>query len=132
MMKGSHKMGRIEHGMFGGQTGADPERVEHAMKRMEVVYCEAGPGDALFFHGNTLHCSGPNHSDRSRWSLICCYNAAWNDPYKKHHHPNYTPLKKVDDSAIKATGMKPAKNDSFLNPEADQTIKAETEEAGAR
>ena len=104
MMKGSHKMGRIEHGMFGGQTGADPERVEHAMKRMEVVYCEAGPGDALFFHGNTLHCSGPNHSDRPRWSLICCYNARRNDPYKESRHPRFSPLARVGDDAIRQWG----------------------------
>ena len=131
MLRGSHKMGRIEHGMFAGQTGADPERVNEALKKMEVVHCEAASGDALFFHANTLHCSAANLSDKPRWALICCYNAAWNDPYKKHHHPNYTPLKKVDDSAIKAIGMKPAANDSFLDPDADQTIKAEKEEAGA-
>ena len=124
MMKGSHRMGRIEHGMYGGQTGADPERVEEARRRMEVVYCEAQGGDALFFHGNTLHCSGPNHSEKPRWALICCYNTRENDPYKKHHHPNYTPLKKVDDSAIKAAGARPAKNDSFMDPETDRTIRA--------
>ena len=28
VLRGSHRMGRIEHGRFGGQTGADPERVE--------------------------------------------------------------------------------------------------------
>jgi hypothetical protein len=131
MMTGSHRLGRIEHGIFGGQTGADPERVSEAMKRMEVVYCEARPGDALFFHGNTLHCSGPNTSPNPRWSLICCYNTKENDPYKKHHHPQYTPLKKVDDSAVKAIGAKGAHNDSFMNPETDQTIKAEKEPAGS-
>jgi hypothetical protein len=129
MMTGSHRMGRIEHGMYGGQTGADPERVAEAMKRMKVVPCEANTGDALFFHGNTLHCSGPNLSEKPRWALICCYNTRENDPYKKHHHPNYTPLKKVDDSAIKAVGAKPAQNDSFMDPDTDQTIKAEKEAA---
>jgi ectoine hydroxylase len=131
MMSGSHKMGRIEHGMFAGQTGADPERVAEAAKRMAVVYCEAEPGDALFFHGNTLHCSGPNHSDKPRWALICCYNAAWNDPYKKHHHPSYTKLHKVDDGAIKAIGAKPASNDSFMNPETDATIRADRDKEAA-
>ena len=32
--------------------------------------------------------------------LICCYNAARNDPYKGHHHPGYTPLAKVEDGAL--------------------------------
>jgi ectoine hydroxylase-related dioxygenase (phytanoyl-CoA dioxygenase family) len=62
------------------------------------------PGTALFFHGNTLHCSAANTSDSPRWTLICCYNAAWNDPYKEHHHPNYTPLEKVDDGMIREYG----------------------------
>jgi hypothetical protein len=123
MMRGSHKMGRIEHGIFGGQTGADPERVKHAIERMEVVLCEADPGDGLFFHANTLHCSGPNTSDRPRWSLICCYNAAWNNPYKEHHHPFYTKLIKVPDSAVKEIGAKPSHNASYMEPEQDKTTK---------
>lgn len=32
--------------------------------------------------------------------MICCYNAAWNDPYKESHHPGYTPLHKVENSAV--------------------------------
>jgi hypothetical protein len=45
------------------------------------------PGDAVFFHCNTLHRSDQNKSEKSRWAMICCYNAARNDPYKEHHHP---------------------------------------------
>lgn len=123
MLKGSHKLGRVEHGRFGGQTGADPERVEQAMKRMELAYCEMNPGDAVHFHSNTLHRSDENRSDTSRWSLICCYNAARNDPYKESHHPRYTPLKKVPDSAVLETGARttsPA-SASFMAPESDRT-----------
>jgi hypothetical protein len=36
--------------------------------------------------------------------MICCYNAASNDPYKESHHPGYTPLHKVDDSAVLEAG----------------------------
>jgi hypothetical protein len=32
VLKGSHALGRVEHGRFGDQTGADPERVEEAKK----------------------------------------------------------------------------------------------------
>jgi ectoine hydroxylase-related dioxygenase (phytanoyl-CoA dioxygenase family) len=120
VLRGSHHMGRIEHGRFGGQTGADPERVEAAVKRMELVYCEMEPGTALFFHSNLLHCSAANLSDTSRWSIICCYNAARNDPYKDSHHPRYTPLRKVEDDAIlnagKAVGQR-----RFLDPKDDRT-----------
>ncbi len=104
VLKGSHLMGRIEHGRAAGQTGADPERVEQAMKSMDVVHCEMEPGDALFFHSNTLHCSAANLSARSRNLLICCYNKASNNPYKPHHHPSYTRLERVPDEAVLAAG----------------------------
>ena len=38
--------------------------------------------------------------------MICCYNAARNNPYREHHHPSYTPLHKVPDGALKAAGLK--------------------------
>ena len=124
VLKGSHHMGRVEHGRFGEQTGADPERVAAAMKRCELVYCEMEPGTALFFHGNVLHASAANTSPNPRWSLICCYNKASNDPYKASHHPNYTKLEKVDDSMVKTIGARGSSSDqnSFLNPKNDRTI----------
>jgi hypothetical protein len=36
--------------------------------------------------------------------MICCYNAASNDPYKESHHPRYTKLDKVDDEQVLAVG----------------------------
>lgn len=118
VLRGSHDMGRVEHGQFGEQTGADPERVAAARERFEHVYCEASPGTGLFFHGNTLHASDANTSPNSRWSLICCYNAARNDPYKDSHHPRYTPLSKVPDTAVKEAGATvSATGKSFLDPE---------------
>ena len=106
VLRGSHRMGRIEHGRFGEQTGADPERVAVAKERLELVYCEMNPGDALYFHGNTLHSSDPNTSPHPRWGMLCCYDSRANDPYKESHHPRYTPLLKVPDTAIKAIGAK--------------------------
>jgi hypothetical protein len=101
VLKGSHRIGRIDHGKTGDQTGADMERVEVALKRHELVYIECEPGDALFFHSNLLHRSDQNTSPDPRWSLICCYNTRQNDPYKESRHPGYTPLAKVGDDAIK-------------------------------
>jgi len=49
-----------------------------------------------------LHRSDQNLSDQPRWSMICCYNAKSNDPYKESHHPRYTPLEIVPDDAILA------------------------------
>jgi ectoine hydroxylase len=122
LIRGSHRMGRIEHGRFGSQTGADPERVNAALQRLEKVYCEMEPGDAIFFHGNTLHSSDANSSDKPRWGLICCYNAKDNDPYKDSHHPSYTPLVKLEDSAIKAMGARGSEHGkAFLEAKRDRT-----------
>jgi hypothetical protein len=106
IIPGSHHCGRVDHILTGDQAGADRERVEEILKRMPVMYCEMAPGDAIFFHSNLLHRSDQNRSDKPRWSMICCYNAASNDPYKESHHPRYTPLNVVPDSAIKEVGIK--------------------------
>ena len=104
VIKGSHTMGRVNHVLSGDQAGADMERVEEAKKRFELIHATMDPGDALFFHSNTLHASDSNDSDHPRWAMICCYNAASNDPYKDSHHPRYTKLEKVSDEQILATG----------------------------
>jgi hypothetical protein len=109
VLAGSHRMGRINHILSGEQAGADSERVEEARKRLEHLHIEMAPGDALFFHANLLHCSAANRSDRARWALICCYNAASNDPYRESHHPRYTPLNKVEDSEVLRIGRDDAR-----------------------
>lgn len=125
VLRGSHRMGRLEHGRVGGQTGADMARVEQAMKVLDHVYCEMDPGDALFFHCNTLHASGQNTSDHSRNVLLCCYNRMSNNPYKEHHHPRATPLDKVADSAIRERGLVLAGDErKFYDAGRDQTVDA--------
>ncbi|MHB1699373.1 MAG: phytanoyl-CoA dioxygenase family protein [Acidobacteriaceae bacterium] len=114
VIRSSHRLGRIEHVLTGDQAGADLERVHEILKRLELVYVEMEPGDALYFHANLLHRSDQNHSENPRWSMICCYNAASNDPYKESHHPRYTPLVKLPDEEILKAGMK-----RFGNSEAD-------------
>jgi ectoine hydroxylase-related dioxygenase (phytanoyl-CoA dioxygenase family) len=106
VLSGSHQMGRIDHVLTGDQAGADMERVREAEKRLDLVHVEMDPGDVLFFHANLLHRSDQNRSENPRWAMICCYNAARNDPYKEAHHPRYTPLQKVPDSAILEAGAK--------------------------
>nr|MBA2480926.1 phytanoyl-CoA dioxygenase family protein [Planctomycetota bacterium] len=110
VLKGSHRMGRVEHGRFGDQVGADPARVVEARKVCELVHVESDPGDTLFFHSNLLHASAANLSDRPRWSLIMAYNSRHNDPYCESHHPRYTPLAKVPDTAIKAWAADPQRD----------------------
>ncbi len=75
VIKGSHKLGRVEHGFAGEQVGASQTMVDNCFKLgMELVYAELEPGDALFFHANTLHRSEANTSDKPRWSFISAYN----------------------------------------------------------
>lgn len=86
----------------GGQTGADPERVAAALERLPLVHVEMEPGDAIFFHGNLLHCSDQNTSPDPRWSLICCYNTKQNDPYKDSRHPHYSQLELIEDEQFES------------------------------
>ena len=112
VIRGSHLCGRINHVLTGDQAGAEVERVEQVLRRMPLDHVEMEPGDALFFHCNLLHRSDQNRSDQPRWAMICCYNAARNDPYKESHHPRYTPLAVVPDAAIKEVGVKRFSDDS--------------------
>lgn len=125
VIKGSHLAGRVDHVLTGEQAGADHDRVAELLGRLELVYVEMEPGDTLFFHCNLLHRSDRNRSEHPRWSMICCYNAARNDPYKESHHPRYTPLEKVPDSAVKAAGLKrfgdSAAEAGWLNPAVDRS-----------
>jgi hypothetical protein len=106
VIKGSHKLGRIEHKLTGDQAGADQSRVDEILKRLELVYVVMEPGDAVFFHSNTLHRSDRNYSENPRWSMICCYNAKHNDPYREGQHPRYNKLTKVPDAEILKAGTK--------------------------
>ena len=112
VIRGSHQCGRINHVLTGDQAGADRERVDELLKRLPLDHVEMEPGDALFFHCNLLHRSDQNRSDKPRWAMICCYNAARNDPYKESHHPRYTPLAVVPDTAIKEVGVKRFSDDA--------------------
>lgn len=128
VLKSSHLAGRIEHVLTGDQAGADLERVGELSKRLELVHVEMEPGDVIIFHANLLHRSDQNRSEMPRWSMICCYNAASNDPYKDSHHPRYTPLSKVDDAMIKSVGAgrfaDDTSNVSWLDPERDSSAKS--------
>ncbi len=106
VLKGSHHMGRLDHGKAGTQAETDPERMEVAMKTFEHVYCELEIGDAILFHCNLLHGSAQNKSPNPRRAFLCCYNAKRNSPYKVVRHPQYTPLSVVPDGALREAGVK--------------------------
>jgi hypothetical protein len=65
--------------------------------------------------------------------MICCYNAARNDPYKEAHHPRYTPLEKVDDARILEVGARRFAEDvadvAWLDPGKDTSASSLAEKA---
>jgi ectoine hydroxylase-related dioxygenase (phytanoyl-CoA dioxygenase family) len=75
VLRGSHKLERINHATVGTQTGVDRERMAQIEPLFEKVYCEMAPGTALLFHSNLFHCSGPNLSEFHRRAFIMCYTA---------------------------------------------------------
>ena len=124
VIKGSHKMGRIEHGFAGEQVGASQHYVDLALKTMELVYVEINAGDALFFHSNLLHRSEANLSDKPRWSLIAVYNRSSNIPYNEPSKSSTVPLEAVPDEALlewETEGIAATAN--FLEKEKDEALK---------
>ena len=127
VIKGSHKMGRVEHGFSGEQVGASQKYVSLALQVMEHVFVELKAGDALFFHSNLLHRSEANLSDFARWSLISCYNRQSNFGYNESssNSSSTTPIETVPDDAIltwEAAGLDVNHSD-FLSKEADVSLK---------
>ncbi|MEO8109154.1 MAG: phytanoyl-CoA dioxygenase family protein [Ginsengibacter sp.] len=124
VIKGSHKMGRIEHGFAGEQVGASQHYVDLALKTMELIYVEIKAGDALFFHSNLLHRSEANLSDAARWSLISVYNRSDNMPYNEPSKSSTVPLEAVPDKALmewKTEHIGAGAN--FLEKEKDEALK---------
>jgi len=121
---GTHKMGRIEHGFSGEQVGASQHYVDLALKTMPLVYVELEPGDALFFHSNTLHRSEANLSDRPRWSLISVYNRQENIGYNEPNGSHTTAVNVVPDEALLEWDTKGVGESSgFLQKEKDEALK---------
>ncbi len=126
VIKGSHKMGRVEHGFAGEQVGASQRYVDLALKTMDLVYVELQAGDVLFFHSNLLHRSEANLSDKPRWSMISCYNRASNIGYNDSASSlsSITPIDVVPDEALltwDAAGLSEEGAD-FLAKEADVAL----------
>lgn len=123
VIKGSHKLGRVNHGFAGEQVGADMVMVENALKTMEHVYVELQPGDALFFHSNLLHRSEANLSDHPRWSIISCYCSQSNIAYNEPSGAWKVPVDIVPDIAIEKWEASSLSSADFLKKEDDPALK---------
>lgn len=123
VIKGSHRLGRVNHGFAGEQVGADMVMVDNALKTMELVYVELEPGDALIFHSNLLHRSEANLSDRPRWSIISCYSLQSNLAYNETSTSWKVPVDVVPDNAIMDWEAGSLSNADFLRKENDPALK---------
>jgi ectoine hydroxylase-related dioxygenase (phytanoyl-CoA dioxygenase family) len=124
VIKGSHKLGRLNHGFAGEQVGADMVMVNHALETMEHIYVEIEPGDALFFHSNLLHRSEANLSERPRWSIISCYNSLSNPAYNDESTSWKIPVEMVNNEALlKAAAVGASEAGDFLDKEKDPALK---------
>jgi ectoine hydroxylase-related dioxygenase (phytanoyl-CoA dioxygenase family) len=123
VIKGSHKLGRVNHGFAGEQVGADMVMVNNALKTMDLVYCELNAGDALIFHSNILHRSEANLSDRPRWSIISCYCSQSNLAYNETSTAWKEPVNIVPDTAILEWEAESLSNADFLKKENDPALK---------
>ncbi|CAG5000212.1 L-proline trans-4-hydroxylase [Dyadobacter sp. CECT 9275] len=125
VIRGSHRMGRVEHGFSGEQVGASQRFVDLALQTMELVYVTLTAGDILFFHSNILHRSEANLSVKPRWSLISCYSRTSNISHNPSTSTVLEPIVSVPDHALlewNAEGL-PDNGADFLSKEADVSLK---------
>ncbi|MBQ43404.1 MAG: phytanoyl-CoA dioxygenase family protein [Gemmatimonadetes bacterium] len=106
VVRGSNRIGRLNHAKFGSQLQADPERVEIALREMDEVHCEMPAGSVLYFHGNTLHASDPNLSSQGRWSMIYAYAGSSNPCVKPGVQEKLTRVEKLDDEGLRAAAQR--------------------------
>ena len=123
VIKGSHKLGRVNHGFAGEQVGADMVMVNNALQTMDLVYSELEAGDALVFHSNILHRSEANLSDQPRWSIISCYCSQSNLAYNETSTSWKVPVDIVPDEAILEWKAESLSNADFLKKENDPALK---------
>jgi ectoine hydroxylase-related dioxygenase (phytanoyl-CoA dioxygenase family) len=123
VIKGSHKLGRVNHGFAGEQVGADMVMVDNALKTMELVYVEIEAGDTLFFHSNLLHRSEANLSDHPRWSIISCYSSQSNLAYNETSSSWHEAVVTVPDEALLQWEAQSLSSADFLKKENDPALK---------
>lgn len=101
VIKGSHRLGRINHVRIGDASGCDPQRLALIQQQMPMLPVELESGDACFFSANILHASGGNSTDTPRTILHCSYNAIDNSPFLPNQERHlYKPFEMLPDSVL--------------------------------
>ncbi|MDA1070137.1 MAG: phytanoyl-CoA dioxygenase family protein [Proteobacteria bacterium] len=103
MLRGSHKMGRVDRLRDGdAYSNIELRRLAAMQKRFEDVAVEMAPGDGLFFHGNVVHASFENTSSQDRLLLEFSYNGVSNAPvFENQDHHAFKPMTVMADSALR-------------------------------
>jgi len=117
LVRGSHLAGRVDHVPVGQAVACDPQRLDLLLQKLETVAVELEPGDACFFHGNTLHASGPNVSEMPRTILHCSYNTIENSPFLPGNEVHeYRPYEVVPDSWLREHRWETVFDKHVFNP----------------
>lgn len=82
VLRGSQKLGRLDHAWSGEHFIADSVRVNAAIDTLERRVITLAAGDALFVHCNLLHCLEPSRSTSGGRIVICSYNTERNRPLR--------------------------------------------------
>ncbi|MEZ4435623.1 MAG: phytanoyl-CoA dioxygenase family protein [bacterium] len=113
----SHLLGTLPHTAWterGSDHGVEPAALDALWAlgyRLEPI--EMASGDVLLFHGNTIHGSADNHSDRPRLAMIATMNTRRNspDPAKNRSgHPYWSQQARVFDAIVEADLARPLPN----------------------
>jgi len=89
----SHLLGVLPHGAWSGRgsdNGVLPEVMQGLYAdgyRLEPI--EARPGDAILFHGQTIHASDDNTSEQPRLAMIATMNTRNNSPDPAKNRPGH-------------------------------------------
>ncbi len=95
-------------------------------QKLEKVDVNLQPGDAVFFHGNTVHKSDANSSENKRWNLVFSFNAKHNSPEVKHYNAQYTvPLEKLPPDVLEKCQDLKLHRREFLDPGDNKNISVE-------
>jgi ectoine hydroxylase len=78
VLRGSNRLGRLDHVKLGDQMGIDKGRFAEVRQHHEQVDCEVPPGSVIYFDSLLVHGSRPNTTAGFRRSFIMCYCAQSN------------------------------------------------------
>jgi len=79
LVPGSHRM-NFDAERFDSSKFFSADKSDNAVIVAGAESPRLAPGDALFFHCNTLHAAGKNRSNRVKFSLVYTFHGESNDP----------------------------------------------------